>query len=175
MRLFVPALIVTVVSLSPVFAVISEPVVTEAVVNGPPETVWKAWTTKPGLEAWLVGKTEIDLTIGGAWRTNYRKDSNLSDDSTIHHTILAFDPNRMLAFKTTKTPANFPFPEITQTWTVIYFEPTGAGGTRVVAHMNGFQETEQSLKMRAFFEKGNRSEMDKLVQFFANGVPTVLR
>jgi len=44
-----------------------------------------------------------------------------------------------------------------------------------VAHMNGFQETEQSLKMRAFFEKGNQSEMNKLVQFFANGVPAVLR
>jgi uncharacterized protein YndB with AHSA1/START domain len=153
----------------------AEPVVTEVVVNGPVEAVWQAFTTKAGLEAWLVGKTEIDLKVGGVWLTNYNKESNLGDDSTIHQEILAFDPGRMLAFRTVKTPANFPFPIITQTWTVIYFEEAGPGRTRVHARMNGYGEGEQFARMRAFFERGNKSEMDKLVEFFKNGVPVTGR
>ena len=153
----------------------TDPVVTEAVLNAPVEAVWKAWTTKAGLEAWLIGKTEIDLKVGGVWLTNYNKDSNLKDDSTIQHTILAFDPGRMLSSRTTKAPGNFPYPGITQTWTVTYFESVGAGKTRVTARMFGFGEDEQSQKMREFFERGNKSEMDKAVKFFENGAPAGLR
>ena len=81
----------------------------------------------------------------------------------------------MLSFRTTKAPGNFPYPGITQTWTVTYFESAGTGKTRVTARMFGFGEDEQSQKMRAFFERGNKSEMDKAVKFFENGVPAVLR
>jgi len=153
----------------------ADPVVTEAVLNAPVEAVWKGWTTKAGLEAWLVGKTEIDLKVGGIWLTNYNKDSNLKDDTTIEQTILAFDPGRMLAFRTTRAPANFPHRKITQTWTVVYFESSGAGKTRITARMFGFEDDEESLKMRAFFERGNRFEMDKAMKFFENGTPGVLR
>ena|SRR5436190_9620254 len=156
-------------------AATTDPVVTEAVLNAPVQAVWKAWTTTAGLEAWLVGKTEIDLKVGGIWLTNYNKESNLEDDTTIQHTILAFDPGHMITFRTTKPPANFPYPGITQTWTVTYFESAGTGKTRVTARMFGFGEDEQSQKMRAFFERGNKSEMDKAVKFFENGVPAVLR
>jgi uncharacterized protein YndB with AHSA1/START domain len=157
------------------FAAPTEPLVTEAVVNAPVEAAWKSWTTKAGLEAWLVGKTEIDLKIGGVWLTNYNKESNLRDDSTIQQTILAFDPGRMLAFRTTGTPANFPYPGITRTWTVLYFEAAGPGKTRVTARMFGFGEDEESKKMRAFFERGNRFELDKMIKFFENGSPAAVR
>ena len=153
----------------------ADPLVQEAVVNAPVEAVWRAWTTKAGLEAWLVAKTEIDLKVGGAWRTSYSKDSNLNDDMAIHQTILSFDPGRMFSFRTTKTPQGFPFPGITNAWTVLYFESAGSGKTRVIARMMGFVDDEPSRNMRAFFERGNRSELDKLIRFFENGVPAVLR
>jgi uncharacterized protein YndB with AHSA1/START domain len=153
----------------------ADPLVSEAVLNAPVEAVWKAWTTKAGLEAWLVGKTQIDLKVGGIWLTNYNKESDLKDDSTIEQTILAFDPGRMLAFRTSKAPANFPHPKITQTWTVLYFESAGSGKTRLTARMFGFDEDEQSQRMRAFFERGNRFELDKAVKFFENGAPAVVR
>jgi uncharacterized protein YndB with AHSA1/START domain len=152
-----------------------DPLVHEAVVNAPVDAVWKSWTTKAGLEAWLVGKTEIDLKPGGIWLTNYNKESNLKDDSTIQQTILAFDPARMLAFRTSKTPANFPFPSVTQTWTIVYFEPAPGGKTKIIARMFGFPDNEDGQKTRAFFERGNRSEMDKAIKFFENGVPAILR
>ena len=41
--------------------------------------------------------------------------------------------------------------------------------------MMGFEEDEQGQKMRAFFERGNKQELDALVKLFENGVPHVVR
>jgi uncharacterized protein YndB with AHSA1/START domain len=144
-----------------------EPIVTEAVVNAPLADVWKMFTTKEGIESWMVAKTDVDLRPGGIWRTSYTKDSNLDDDSSIHHTILAYDPQRMLSFRTIKPPKNFPFPSaIVKTWTVVYFEPAGESRTKVTSRMLGFGEDDESQRMRKFFEVGNRTTLDALVKKF---------
>jgi uncharacterized protein YndB with AHSA1/START domain len=140
-----------------------EPIITEAVINAPVAEVWKAFTTKEGMESWMVAKADIDLRIGGLWRTSYSKDSNLNDDAAIHHAILAYDPGRMFASHTIKPPKNFPFPNaIVKAWTVVYFQPEGDARTRVTARMLGFDDDEESQKMRAFFESGNKTTLDRL-------------
>jgi len=142
-----------------------DPVVTEGIVNAPIEEVWKSFSTKEGIESWMVAKTEFELRVGATWRTSYSKDSNLNDDASIHHIILAYDPGRMLAFRTVKTPANFPFPNaIAKSWNVIYFESAGPGRTKVTTHTLGFEANEESQKMRTFFEEGNRTTMDNLIR-----------
>jgi len=142
-----------------------EPIIIEGIVNAPIEEVWKSFSTKEGIESWMVAKTEFELRVGATWRTSYNKDSNLNDDASIHHIILAYDPGRMLAFRTIKTPGNFPFPNaILKTWNVIYFESAGTGRTRVTTHMLGYEDNEESLKMRTFFEAGNKTTMDNLIQ-----------
>ena len=148
-----------------------DPVITEGIVNGTVDSVWKAFTEKSVIEQWMVAKTDIDLKIGGLWRTSYSKDSDLNDDMAIHHTILAFDPGRMLAFRTIKTPKNFPYPDITRTWTVVYFESAGERKTRVTARMMGFEDNDAGRRMRVFFERGNQTEFDALVKFFETGLP----
>jgi len=146
-------------------AVINEPLVNEAVVNAPLAEVWKDFTTKEGIESWMVAKTEIDLRIGGAFRTSYSKTSNLDDDASIHHMILAYDPLKMLSYRTIKPPNNFPFPKaILDTWNVIYLEPVDASHTRVTARMMGFGDDDESTKMRAFFQMGNKTTIDSLVK-----------
>jgi uncharacterized protein YndB with AHSA1/START domain len=159
----------------PLSASALEPVVTEAVVNAPVDAVWKAFTEKAVIEQWMVAKTELELKVGGTWRTSYSKDSDLNDDRSIHHTVLAFDEGRMLAFRTVKTPKDFPYPAVTRTWTVVYFASVDSGKTRVTARMMGFEDDEQGRQMRAFFERGNRSEMDALVKFFETGGRRVVR
>jgi uncharacterized protein YndB with AHSA1/START domain len=142
-----------------------EPVITEGIVNAPLEEVWKSFSTKEGIESWMVAKTEFELRVGATWRTSYSKDSNLNDDASIHHIILAYDPGRMLAFRTIKTPGNFPFPNaISKTWNVIYLESAGTGRTRVTTHMLGFEDNEESQNMRTFFEAGNKTTMDNLIR-----------
>jgi len=144
-----------------------DPIVTEAVVNAPVGDVWKMFTTKEGIESWMVAKTDIDLRIGGLWRTSYSKDSNLDDDLSIHHTVLAYDPQRMLSFRTIKAPKNFPFRgAIVKTWTVVYFEAVGESRTKVTSRMLGFGEDDESQRMRKFFEAGNKTTLDALVKKF---------
>ena len=145
----------------------AEPVVSEAIVNAPANAVWTAWTTVDGIESWMVAKTDIDFRIGGLWRTTYTRDGDLAGESAIHHRILAFDPGRMLAFQTIRTPKNFPFPAILRTWTVVYLEPAGSGRTKVTVRMVGYEDDAESMKMRAFFEAGNRATLDALVKRFA--------
>ena len=145
----------------------AEALVSEAVVSAPVDAVWTAWTTADGVQSWMVAKADIDLRVGGLWRTSYTREADLAGDAAIHHRILAFDPGRMLAFQTIKTPANFPFPAILQTWTVVYFEPVDAGRTKVTVRMVGYGDDAESQKMRGFFEKGNHATLDALVKRFA--------
>ncbi len=145
------------------------PVVTETVVSAPVSKVWQAFTTKEGIESWMTAKTEFELKVGSAWRTSYNKDSNLHDDATIQQEVLSFDPERMFSFRTAKAPKGFPWPEaVLKTWCVIYFEPLDAAKTKVTLRMMGFDETEDSRRMREFFVGGNKIVMDALVKKFSN-------
>jgi len=144
-----------------------ESVVTEGIVNAPLEAVWNAFTTREGLESWMVAKTEIDLKAGGSWRTSYSKESTLDDDAAIHHMILAYDPGKMFSFRTVKFPKGFPFPNaIRKAWTVVYFEPMGDRQTKVTVRMLGFTDEDESQRMRTFFKQGNRETMDNLIKRF---------
>ncbi|MBI3742703.1 MAG: hypothetical protein HY261_00240, partial [Chloroflexi bacterium] len=60
-------------------------------------------------------------------------------------------------------------------WTVVYFEPAEGGKTRVTARGHGFKDEEESKKMRAFFERGNRITLDMLAKHFAPGAAPALR
>ena len=145
-----------------------EVVVNEAIVNAPVSEVWKAFTTKAGMESWMVGTGDIDLRIGGLMRTSYQKNADLSGDTSIHQQILSLDPERMLSYRTVKPPANFPFTQqISSTWVAVYFEPLDATHTRVVARMLGYTNDPESQKMRAFFATGNKATLDSLVKRFS--------
>jgi uncharacterized protein YndB with AHSA1/START domain len=157
-------LVATGICLSAQFA---SPITTEGTVNAPIDEVWRAWTTKDGIESWMVAKTEIDLRVGAIWKTSYSKESNLNDDASIHHEILAYDPGRMLAFRTVKPPKGFPFAAaLSKTWNVVYFEPLDASHTRITARMFGYEQDGESQQMRAFFEKGNKFTMDTFLKKF---------
>lgn len=144
-------------------------IVTEGLVNAPADAVWKAWTTRDGIESWMVTKTEIDLRVGATWRTSYSAESTLDDEKAIHHVILAFDPGRMLSFRTVRPPQGFPWPLlIPDTWVVVYLEPSGSQ-TKVTVKMLGYTAGADSQQMRQFFERGNRITMDSLLARFATG------
>ena len=168
MRNLVTTLMLVPLVVASLSAQATDVVVTEGVVDAPVADVWKAWTTRDGMELWMVGKTDFELTVGATYHTSYDKQSSLDDDRTIHQQLLAYDPGRMIAMRTVKAPNGFPFPNaIGKTWTVIYLEPVGPAQTRVTARMIGFTADEESQKMRAFFERGNRATLDSLVKRFA--------
>jgi uncharacterized protein YndB with AHSA1/START domain len=146
------------------------PVIAEAMVDAPVEAVWKAWTTDEGLRSWLAPHASIDLCLGGLMRANYQPAGELGDAQTIEHTILSFEPDRMLSIKTTKTPQDFPFPlAIQRMWTVVYCEPQGASQTKVRVVSLGFGPDEESQRMRSFFDWGNTQTLEQLKKGMAAG------
>ncbi len=138
-------------------------VVSEGIIEAPVEAVWAALATKEGQESWNVAHAEIDLKVGGKMRTHYDPKGVIGDPNTIENTILAFEPNRMLAQQVTGTPAKFPFNDaIRNMWTVIHFEDAGPGRTRLRIVGVGYGDDEESRKLRAFFDKGNDYTIKKL-------------
>jgi len=149
----------------------SNAVVNEIVIDAASTDVWDAYTDPETMREWQVPRiSPFELRIGARWRTSYDAGASLADDdpTIIESEILAFDPGRMLAVRTVKTPADFPFPRaILEVWTVLYLEPLGPSSTRVTTRMFGFTDDEESRDMRAFFERGNAYELTKLAEYLS--------
>ncbi len=140
----------------------------EGLVNAPLDQVWAAFTTKAGLESWMVAHAEIELKIGGTMKTQYDPKGTTDDAKAIANTILSYEPMRMLSFKITKAPQGFPFPNsIPNMWTVIYFEAQGEKATRIREISMGFGEDDEARKMREFFNRGNATTIEHLQKRFA--------
>jgi uncharacterized protein YndB with AHSA1/START domain len=149
-------------------ATADQPLVHSAIVDAPVADVWKAFTTKEGITAWMVAAGEVDLRVGGSMRTSYTQGSDLTGPDVIVNTIISFDPMRMLSLKIAKAPERFPFKNAMQhVWTVLYFEPVEGTRTRVTCRMLGFTSDEESVRMRLFFQQGNQETLDHLVKHFA--------
>lgn len=140
------------------------PLVHEAVINVPPEKVWAVFTTSEGFKNFGVAKAEVDYRVGGSIRSIYDPKGAIGDPGTIEQTILAYEPMRMFAFRTTTVPDKFPFPNaMKKCWNVAYVEDLGDGRTRLTLKGMGYDDAdEESVKMRAFFDAGNAWSMQKL-------------
>jgi uncharacterized protein YndB with AHSA1/START domain len=141
--------------------------VTEGVIEAPVDSVWAAFTTKEGQESWNVAHAEIELKIGGKMRTHYDAAGRIGDPNTIENTILCFEPRRMLAIQVTNPPEKLPYKNaIKKMWTVLYFEEMGPSLTRLRLVGTGYEDDEESRKLRTFFERGNAYTLKKLQEKF---------
>lgn len=149
------------------FAKDNDRLVSEGLVQASVNDVWQAFTTKSGIESWMAAHAEIDLRIGGIMKTQYDPNGAVDDSTSIHNTILCFEPLKMLSIQVSKAPEKFPFPKaIKQMWTIIYFESKGENETLVRSVCLGFTEDEESKNMRKFFEHGNAQTIQGLQKRF---------
>lgn len=145
----------------------AEPLVIEGVVAAPVAAVWSAWTTADGLQAWLAPLADIDLRLDGLLRVQYQPQGHLGDASTIENRILAFEPQRMLALRVAKAPEGFAWRQrVGEMWTVLSFEPTAEGQTRLRITSLGLADDDEAQRMRAYFDKGNRYTLGLLQKRF---------
>lgn len=145
----------------------AEPLVIEGVVAAPVAAVWSAWTTADGLQAWLAPQADIDLRLDGLLRVQYQPQGRLGDASTIENRILAFEPQRMLALRVAKAPEGFAWRQrVGEMWTVLSFEPTAEGQTRLRITSLGLADDDEAQRMRAYFDKGNRYTLGLLQKRF---------
>jgi len=71
----------------------------EFTVNAPIDSVWNAYTTKRGWESWAVPIAEVDLKVGGFIKTNYNKEGEIGDSTTIATHIVNYVPKRLITLQ----------------------------------------------------------------------------
>src|SRR5262245_23951899 len=82
---------------APGWAADVSPVTHAVTVEAPIDKAWDAFTTKEGIESWMVPHAEIDMKVGGEMRTNYNPDGVIGDKGTIVNRILSYQPQRMMS------------------------------------------------------------------------------
>jgi len=135
-------------------------------VDGSLDEVWAAFTTKEGIESWMVPVAEIDLRVGGTLKTNYDKKAGIGGPGTIVHHILSFEPKRMITSRF-DAPENAQVAKIAEkSWGITYFDEIGPVKTRITLVACGYGEGPEWDKARDFFQKGNAWTLDRLREKF---------
>lgn len=136
------------------------------VIHAPAKEIFDCFRTPEGIvRSWGVAKAKVDFRVGGQIRTAYNPAADLDSDQVIVNTILAYEPNRMLAMKATP-PAGAPdwLQAICDAgWSVITLEPIAPDRTRVTVTGMGYGPGPLFDTAYAFFEKGN-AETLRLMQ-----------
>jgi uncharacterized protein YndB with AHSA1/START domain len=134
------------------------------VVDAGPGEVWRAFATADGFTAWAVPKARIDLRLGGLIESTYDPDAELGSDSTIANEILAYAPERMLAFRNVRAPAGVPFDAAVfqSVHTVVLIDPAPNGRTRVSVIQPGHGSDAAADAVYDFFAAGNRFTLEQL-------------
>ncbi len=134
-----------------------------AIIEAPAADVWRALTDPAEVVTWMTAHADIDLRVGGLFRTNYNTNGVIGDETTIANRIIAFETGRMLALQNAQAPAGFPWPDlIAGTWSVLYLDPIAPDRTRLRIVGMGYGVGEGWDQMRAFFDQGNAWTIEQL-------------
>jgi len=144
------------------------PAVCEADLDAPVAKVWAVFTTDEGFKRLGVAKARIEFRVGGRMLSHYDPAGVLGDDGTIENTIMAYEPQRMVAFRVSRPPKGFPFPNAWQeVWSVVTLTDLGGGRCHLRLAQMGYTAGEESQRMRGFFLKGNAWVLEHLRKGFA--------
>lgn len=145
------------------------------VVNVPLDSVWNAYTTKKGWESWATAKAEIDFKINGLIKTNYNKDADIEDESTIILHITNYIPKRMLTLQAelTKNFPEFMKADEKDLFNMVFFEEIEPSKTKVVSYGIGYKNNEKYMSLMKFFIQGNEQSYLNLISYLETGKPSV--
>jgi len=140
-----------------------------AVINAPADEIFHCFTTGPGfVKAMGVANAKVDFRVGGQIRSAYKPETDLDSDQAIVNTILAFEPNRMLAIKPT-APAGSPdwLQAICRTgWNVITLDTLGPDRTRITIVGMGYERGLLFDTAYRFFKQGNTATLELMKKRF---------
>jgi uncharacterized protein YndB with AHSA1/START domain len=131
--------------------------------------VWKAWTTKEGLRAFLAPDARISLEIGGPFEPLFDLETAPGSQGGEGLQILSYLPPEMLSF-TWNAPPEFPtIRNHFHTWVVVRLIPLGADRTRVALDHLGWGSGEKWDKVYNYFDRAWDLVLARLAHRFANG------
>ena len=139
----------------------------ETVLNATIDKVWQAYTTSEGWQGWVAPVAEVDFKIGGAIRTNYRENAQITDDDTNELTIVNYVPKRFLTLQA-KVSKNWPQilkDQEARLFNLIQFERIDKNKTKVTSIGIGYTNAKEMKDLLNFFVKANESTMKKLKEY----------
>ncbi len=139
----------------------------EFTVKSPIDSVWNAYTTKKGWENWAVPLAEVDLKVGGTIKTNYNKDGQIGDSTTIVTHIINYVPKRLLTIQAEITD-NFPEfmkEDAKDFYNVIYFAELKNGYTNVQSFGIGYKNNPKYLSLMNYFIPANEKTLMNLIAY----------
>jgi len=137
--------------------------------NAPPAEVYQAVSTVEGWKTWAVPSAFGEAKVGGIMETTYDRTAKAGDPKSIQQEFLALVPERLVVFRTIRTPPGFPHADLfVKTTTAIKLDPEGSG-TRMVFTHAGFGPGEGYDQLYGFFSEGNKSTLEQLKKRFETG------
>ena len=136
-----------------------------------PAQVWEAVSTSEGVRSFVAPVTEVEMTTGGHYYTNYNPAAKIGDPGTIYNTVLAYVPLEMVAIHVKLGPQIFPESVATadRLNAIMTIKDLGNGQVRVCEIMTGWQAGEDWDKVYKFFQTGNAYVLGQLYKRFAVG------
>lgn len=153
-----------------------EPVRCEVVVKGSLAEVWKAWSTSEGASTFFAPRVELELAPLGKLDVLFFPEAPAGMRGAEGLRILAFAPERMLAFEW-NAPPQYPRARAERTFVVVELEPVGPQATRVTLLQQGFDEqarrqpelAQEWREVRAYFARAWPSVLGHLERRFESG------
>ena len=131
----------------------------QATVDAAIAPVWEAWTTGEGIKSFFAPACNVDLKVDGPFEILFDPAAETGKRGAEGCRILAFQPEKMLAFTWNAPPH---LAEARKHWThvVVRFEEAGPGSTRITIRHDGW---------------GEGGEWDRAFEYFDRAWETVLR
>jgi hypothetical protein len=129
---------------------------------------WKLCTTDEGLKKWMAPVVRIVMKAGGTIKTNYDKNKNVDDSSSIQLGIINYLEYELM---TIKVDLNNTFPAEVKAGDknlqeIIQFTDAGNGKTKLVSTMIGWGQGDNWNKAYSFFERGNDWTFQQILKLF---------
>jgi uncharacterized protein YndB with AHSA1/START domain len=141
----------------------------ELFVPAPPADVYAAFATPEGWRTWAVPHAWAVAGDPDLLETSYTAGAVAGDPRHIRQHFLLRVPNRMIAWRTVRTPPGVPHSaEFKQVTSLVELEPVGSG-TRVRLSGIGYPAGAAGDQLLGFFREGNRTSLEQLRTRFTSG------
>lgn len=141
----------------------------QVTVAASPREVWQAWTTSEGIKSFFGRDADIELAAGGKFEVYFALDAPKGSRGSEGCKVLAFLPQKMLAFSWNAPPS---IPALrdagAKTQVVLQFAPVRGGGTRVSLTQHGLGQGKQWDEYHAYFDRAWGNVLAGLQKHFAS-------
>jgi len=141
----------------------------DIIVNADVKSVWQAWTTSDGVQAFFAPACNLDLRVDGPYEMFFVPEADSGNRGGEGNRILAIQPEKMLAF-TWNAPPNLPTVRPQRTHVVIRFYPLSTHQTRLTVVHDGWGEGGEWEKAYEYFQRAWKKVVLPRLQYrFSNG------